>query len=61
MEGKMTTDILMLTLRENVGFASTAINNYLSALGVVTFFLLCKHTTHRENEETNGETIENTA
>ena len=34
----MTTDILMLTLRENVGFASTAINNYLSALGVVTFF-----------------------
>jgi hypothetical protein len=38
MEGKMTTDILMLTLRENVGFASTAINNYLSVLGIVTFF-----------------------
>lgn len=38
MEGKMTTDILMLTLRENVGFASTAINNYLAALGLVTFF-----------------------
>ena len=37
MEGKMTTDILMLTLRENVGLASGMINNYLAVLGVVTF------------------------
>ena len=37
MEGKMTSDVLMLTLRENVGFASTMINNYLSALGLLTF------------------------
>ena len=38
MEGKMTSDILMLTLRENVGWASTMINNYLAAFGVLTFF-----------------------
>jgi hypothetical protein len=38
MEGKMTSDILMLTLRENVGWMSTTINNYLAALGVLTFF-----------------------
>ena len=37
MEGKMTNDTVMLTLRENVGFSSNMVNTYLSLWGAACF------------------------
>jgi DHA1 family tetracycline resistance protein-like MFS transporter len=38
VEGKMTTDTVMVLLRENVGFSSNQVTSYLTSWGVACFF-----------------------